>query len=164
MNNEIENGLQERNSGTMSSRKSLSLVASLILSGLVAFGSFGATASAASRAQDLRGQKMLSAGSPQSVVAGPARLLHVDFESARTVSLYNVDSRNGGPDACRAGAAAAKRSALRTNVRNALDLDVPAGQTVCLVADGGSVEVAWHAQQAAPIAGGTVGTAYASNR
>jgi hypothetical protein len=161
MNNGIENGLQERNSGTMSSRKSLSLVASVILSGLVAFGSFRATASATPRAQDVRGQTVLNTGSPQVVVAGPARLLHVDFEGARAVSLYSVDSRNGGTDACRAGAAGAKRSALRTNVRNALDLDVPAGQTVCLVADGGSVEVAWHAQQSA---GGTIGTAYASNR
>src|ERR1700690_1164753 len=155
MNNGIENGLQERNSGTMSSRKSLSLVASVILSGLAAFGRFGATASAVPRAKDLRGQTVLNTGTPQSLVAGPARLLHVDFEGARAVSLYSVDSRNGGPDACRAGAAGAKRSALRTNVRNALDLDVPAGQTVCLVTDGGSVEVAWHAQQST---GGTVGT------
>jgi hypothetical protein len=161
MNNGIENGLQERNSGTMSSRKSLSLVASLILSGLVAFGSFGATALAAPRAQDLRGQTVLNAGSPQLVVAGPARLLHVDFESARAVSLFSVESRNGGTDACRVGAAGAKRTALRARVRNALDINVAAGQTVCLVADGGSVEVAWHAQQSA---GGVVGTAYASNR
>ena len=161
MNNEIENGLQERNSGTMSSQKSLSLVASVILSGLVAFGSFGATASAAPRAQDVRGQTVLNAGAPQVVVAGPARLLHVDFEGSRSVSLYSVDSRSGGTDACRVGAPSAKRSALRTNVRNALDLDVPAGQTVCLAADGGSVEVAWHAQQGA---GGVVGTTYASNR
>jgi hypothetical protein len=118
MNNGIENGLHERNSGTMSSRKSLSLVASVILSGLVAFGSFGAIASAAPRASDLRGQKVLSAGVPQELVEGPARLLHVGFEGAQAVSLYSVDSRNGGSDACRSGAASAKRTPLRARVRN----------------------------------------------
>ena len=136
----------------MSSRKKLSLVASVVLSGMVAFGSFGATASASPRrAPDVRGDTMLSAAAPQLVVAGPARLLHVDVEGARGVSLYSVDSASGGSQACRAGAASAKR-ALRTNATNELDLDVAAGQTVCLVADGGSVEVAWHAQQVAPLA------------
>jgi len=131
----------------MSSRKSLSLVASVILSGLVAFGSFGASASAASRrAPDVRGQTVLTTAAPQLVVAGPARLLHVDVEGARAVSLYSVSSTKGGPEACRAGAATPKR-ALRMNASNELDLDVVAGQTVCLSADGGSVQVAWHAQQ-----------------
>ncbi len=130
----------------MSSRKSLSLVASVILSGLVAFGSFGASASAAHRAPDVRGQTVLTTAAPQLVVAGPARLLHVDVEGARAVSLYSVDSTKGGPEACRNGAASAKR-ALRMNASNELDLDVVAGQTVCLSADGGSVQVAWHAQQ-----------------
>ena len=161
MNNGIENGLHERNFGTMSSRKSLSLVASVILSGLVAFGSFGASASAGSRrGPDLRGQTMLTAAAPQQVVAGPARLLHVDVEGARVVSLYSVASGGGGVDACRVGASAAKR-ALRTNASNELDLDVAAGQTVCVSADAGSVQVAWHAQQPA---GGTFGTLQASNR
>ncbi len=149
----------------MSSRKSLSLVASVILSGLVAFGSFGTAASAAARgAGDVRTQTVLSAGAPQSVVAGPARLLHVDFEGGRPVSLYSVDSKSAGPDACRTGLSTAKRSVLRANVRNALDLDVAAGQTVCLVADGGSVQVAWHAQSGS--AGGKVAgeALFASNR
>ena len=144
MNNGIDNGLQERDSGTMSSRKSLSLIAAVILSGIVAFGGGGAVASAAPRGTDVRCQTVLSAGVPQSVVAGPARLLHVDFEGARAVSLFSVDSRGGGADACRTGVATAKRLPLRANMRNALDLDVAAGQTVCLVADGGSVQVAWH--------------------
>jgi hypothetical protein len=159
MRNGIENELHERNSGTMSSRKSLSLVASVILSGIVAFGSFGASASAGSRrAPDVRGQTVLTAAAPQLVVAGPARLLHVDVEGARAVSLYSVASGNGGADACRGGASAAKR-ALRTNASNELNLDVAAGQTVCLSADGGSVQVAWHAQQP-----GTLETLRASNR
>ncbi len=128
----------------MSSRKSLSLIAAVILSGIVAFGGGGAVASAAPRGTDVRCQTVLSAGVPQSVVAGPARLLHVDFEGARAVSLFSVDSRGGGADACRTGVATAKRLPLRANMRNALDLDVAAGQTVCLVADGGSVQVAWH--------------------
>lgn len=133
----------------MSSGKSLSLVASVILSGLVAFGSFGATAAAASqRGSDVRGQTVLTAAAPQQVVAGPARLLHVDVEGKRAVSFYSVDSRNGGPEACRAGSPSAKRSALRTNASNQLDLDVAAGRTVCLVATEGPVQVAWHAQQA----------------
>jgi hypothetical protein len=165
MNNGIENELQERSSGTMSSRKKVSLVASVVLSGIVALGSFGATASASPRISDVRAQTVLNAGSPRLVVAGPARLLHVDFEGSRSVSLFSVDSRNGGPDACRTGAPTAKRL-LHSNVRNALDLDVASGQTVCLVADGSSVQVAWHAQQAAPSVGGTAGTQplYASNR
>jgi hypothetical protein len=160
MNNGIKNGLHERTFGTMSSNKSRSLVASVILSGLVAFGSFGASASAGSRrGPDLRGQTVLTAAAPQPVVAGPARLIHVDVEGARVVSLYSVASGNGGVDACRAGASAGKR-ALRTNASNELDLDVVAGQTVCLSAAGGSVQVAWHAQQPA----GTLGILQASNR
>jgi hypothetical protein len=150
----------------MSSRKKLSLVASVVLSGIVAFGSFGAVASASPRrAPDVRGETMLSAAAPQLVVAGPARLLHVDVEGARGgVSLYSVDSASGGSEACRAGAASAKR-ALRTNATNELDLDVAAGQTVCLVADGGSVEVAWHAQQVAPLAATfALGTLHPSSR
>jgi hypothetical protein len=148
----------EKELGAMSTRtrKPLSFFTSAVLSGIVAFGGAGAAASATSRAADVRGQAVLNAGAPQFVVAGPAHLLHVDFEGERAVSLYSVDSWNGGADACRAGAPAARRLALRTNVRNALDLDVPPGRTICLVAEDGSVQVAWHAQ-ATPLAGGTSG-------
>jgi hypothetical protein len=142
-NNGIKNGLQERKSGTMSSRKPLSLVVSLILSGIVACG--GASASTAPRVSEVRSLTVIKAGAPQVLVEGPARLLHVEFESAKMVSLYSVASN--GPDACRAGAADAKRTVLHTNIRNALNLNVPAGQTVCLVANGGSIDVVWHAEK-----------------
>ena len=88
MNNGIENGLQERKSGTISSRKPLPLVVSLILSGILAFG--GASASAEARVSEVRGLTIIKAGAPQALVEGPARLLHVEFESAKTVSLYGA--------------------------------------------------------------------------
>jgi len=56
----------------------------------------------------------------------------------------------GQTEACRAAAPSAKRSGLRTNASNELDLDVAAGQTVCLVTTEGSAHVAWHAQQTGP--------------
>jgi hypothetical protein len=139
-------------------RKPVSLVVSLSLSGIVAFG--GASASAAPRVSEVRGLTVIKAGVPQVLVEGPARLLHVDFESAQTVSLYSVASN--GPDACRTGAADAKHTALHPNVRNALSLNVPAGQTVCVVATGDSVDVVWHAEKMTTA--GEARTAYASDR
>jgi hypothetical protein len=127
----------------MSSRKLRSLVVSLVLPGIVAFA--GGSASAAPRVSEVRGLTVIKAGAPQVLVEGPARLLHVEFESAKTVSLYSVASN--GPDACRTGAADAKRTVPHTNVRNALNLSVPAGQTVCVVANGGSVDLVWHAEE-----------------
>ena len=158
MNNGIENGLEERTSGTMSSPKQLSLVVSLVLSGIVASGD--ASASSAPRVSEVRGLTVIKAGAPQVLVEGPARLLHVEFESADVVSLYSVASN--GPDACRTDAADAKRTVLHPNVRNALNLNVPAGQTVCLVANGGSVDVVWHADKMTTA--GEARTTYASDQ
>jgi hypothetical protein len=140
------------------SRKPLSLVVSSILFGIVAFN--GASASAAAPVSEVRGLTVIKAGVPQVLVEGPARLLHIDFDSAKTVSLYSVAS--GGPDACRTRAAGAKRTVLQANVRNALSLDVPAGQTVCVVANAGSVDVVWHAEKMTTA--GEARTAYASDR
>jgi hypothetical protein len=158
MNNGIGNGLQERKSGNMSSGKPLSLVVSLILSGIVAVG--GAAASAAPSVSEVRSLKVIKAGAPQVLVEGPARLLHVEFDSAKTVSLYSIASN--GPDACRAGAADAKRTVLHTNARNTLNLNVPAGRTLCVMANGGSVDVLWHAEKMTTT--GEARTVYASGQ
>jgi hypothetical protein len=156
-----------RELGAMSARtrKPLLFFTSVMLFGMVAVGGASSVASATPRGPDVRGQAVLNVGAPQLLVEGPARLLHVDFEGARAVSLYSVDSWNVGADACRAGAPAAKRLGLHTNVRNALDLDVPPGRAMCLVAEDGSVQVAWHAQ-ATPLPGGRAGkeVLHASNR
>ncbi|HTB57633.1 MAG TPA: hypothetical protein VLC06_07145 [Polyangia bacterium] len=142
----------------MSSRKQLSLVVSLILSGIVASG--GASVSAAPRVGEVRGVTVIKAGAPQVLVEGPARLLHVEFESPEMVSLYRVASN--GPDACRTDRADAKRTMLHSNVRNTLNLNVPAGQTVCVAANANSVDVVWHADKMTTAA--EARTTYASDR
>ena len=98
------------------------------------------------------------------VVAGPARLLHVDVHGERAFTIYAVARQTGTDADCLAAAATPAISVARANRRRPLDLDVPAGQVICLAnaadATGGrGAEVSWHARRGAP----DQGVLYADN-
>jgi len=105
------------------------------------------------RGNDVRSMARMTAGTgPRVVVAGPARLLHVDVHGDRSFTLYNVARQTGTDADCLAAAAAPAISVARANRRRPLDLDVPAGQVVCLANaadanDRHSAEVSWHARR-----------------
>ena len=97
---------------------------------------------------------MDAATAPRVVVAGPARLLHVDVHGDRAFTIYNVARQTGTDADCLATASAPAISVARANRRRPLDIDVPAGQLVCLANapdtnDHRSAEVSWHARRGA---------------
>ena len=111
-------------------------------------------------AADQRNEAAVADQTPRLVVAGPARLLHLDLAGAGNASVYRVAVSPGsdGGAACRVGRPIA-RVVLARNRTNRLNLDVLAGQAACVVADNDNrrkqgVEVAWHVQGPAPFTGG----------
>ena len=146
-----------------------------ILAGLAAMaaaammsGGCGVTSAAGhshGRGNDVRSTAhMTAATGPKVVVAGPARLLHVDVHGDRGFTIYAVARQTGTDADCRAAAATPATSVARANRRRPLDIDVPAGQVVCLANgsnadDRHSTEVSWHARLGAP----EPGVLYADN-
>ena len=137
-----------------------------ILAGLAAVaaaavmgGGCGVTSAAGhshGRGNDVRSTAQMSATTgPRVVVAGPARLLHVDVHGDRAFTIYAVARQTGTDADCLAAAATPAISVARANRRRPLDIDVPAGRVVCLAngSDAGgrqSAEVSWHARRGAP--------------
>jgi hypothetical protein len=108
--------------------------------------------------------RMNATTGPKVVVAGPARLLHVDVHGERAFTIYAVARQTGTDADCLAAAATPAISVARASRRRPLDLDVPAGQVICLAnaadATGGrGAEVSWHARRGAP----DQGVLYADN-
>ena len=122
-------------------------------------GVTGAAGHSHGRGNDVRSiARMSAATGPKVVVAGPARLLHVDVHGERAFTIYAVARQTGTDADCRAAAAAPAISVARANRRRPLDLDVSAGQVICLgnAADAAgerAAEVSWHARRGAPEAG-----------
>lgn len=117
------------------------------------------------RGNDVRSMARMNATTgPKVVVAGPARLLHVDVHGERAFTIYAVARQTGNDADCLAAAAAPAISVARANRRRPLDMDVPAGQVICLAnaadaTDGRGAEVSWHARRGAP----EPGVLYADN-
>jgi hypothetical protein len=80
---------------------------------------------------DVRLSIPMRADSPRLVVVGPARLLHVDVDGHGLVSLYGVRAETGLERDC-VGAALPGPLTLVPDENNQLNLDVPAGQAICL--------------------------------
>jgi hypothetical protein len=80
---------------------------------------------------DVRMSIPMRADSPRLVVVGPARLLHVDVQGHGVVSLYAVRAETGLERDCD-GAPLPKAITLIPDETNRLDLDVPAGQAICM--------------------------------
>ena len=122
-------------------------------------GVTGAAGHSHGRGNDVRSMARMNATTgPKVIVAGPARLLHVDVHGERAFAIYAVARQTGTDADCRGAAAAPAVSVARANRRRPLDIDVPAGQVACLAngpdaADGHGAEVSWHARRGAPAAG-----------
>jgi len=107
------------------------------------------------QASDVRVATRLEGATPKMIVAGPARLLHVDVHGRQALSLYSVKRAAEGSFSCAAVASSDARP-LRRGASNALNLVVPADEAVCLANGSGisrDTEVAWHARrgQDAPV-------------
>jgi len=103
------------------------------------------------RAAEVRVATRLEAGSPKMIVAGPARLLHVDVRGRQAVNLYSVKRAADGSFNC-ADPARTQGAPLRHGASNELDLVVPADEAVCLASQAGALhqaEVSWHARRGA---------------
>jgi hypothetical protein len=121
-------------------------------------GGCGATSGAGhahGRGNDVRSTARMNATTgPRVVVAGPARLLHVDVHGDRAFMIYAVARQTGADADCLAAAAAPVISVARADRRRPLDIDVLAGQAVCLANGPGAddrdgTEVSWHARRGA---------------
>ena len=116
-------------------------------------GGLGALLSAgcATAAGELRGSVAMRADGPREAFAGPAHLLHVDYDGRGTIELYTVVRRAGTEADC-AGPALV-RVRLHGSRSNPVDAEVGAGETVCLVQVGAPpaasanrpLRVSWHA-------------------
>ena len=112
----------------------------------------GCTTTGMQRAVDVRVATTLQGGSPQLVVSGPARVLHVDVRGRQDVSMYSVKRGADGSISC----AAEIRTDVRTLERaasNELNLVVGEDEGVCLANAAGEgaprADVSWHARRGA---------------
>src|SRR5437764_1295122 len=121
-------------------------VASAVAAALMASGC--AVGGAINNAE-VRVATRLEGASPKMIVAGPARLLHVDVHGRQALSLYSVKRATDGSFSCAAVASSAALP-LRQGATNELNLVVPDDEAVCL-ANGSGVardsDVAWHARR-----------------
>lgn len=134
------------------------LAAIAVAAAAMTSGGCGVTSAAGhshGRGNDVRSMaRMNAATGPKAVVAGPARLLHVDVHGERAFTIYAVARQTGTDADCLAAAAAPAISVAPASRRRPLDLDVPTGRVICLAnaadASGGrSAEVSWHARRGA---------------
>ena len=121
-------------------------VASAVAAALMASG---CAVGGGMQAAEVRTATKLEGASPKMIVAGPARLLHVDVHGRQELSLYRVKRAADGSFSCAAVASSDARP-LRHGASNQLNLVVPADEAVCLANGSGIVrdtEVAWHARR-----------------
>jgi hypothetical protein len=122
---------------------------SLWVTGGLAFGMSGC-GTLAPRA-DYRGSVARVAAEPRPLLAGPARLLHVNADRGTPFTLYRIPSGPDKPADCRGG-----RRDLVVDLTQGSVL-VGKNETICVAAQG-IAQVSWHAK---PVAG-DLGTQQAS--
>ena len=119
----------------------------------VASGCGVAGAAGMQRAAEVRGATTLAVGSPQVIVCGPARLLHVNVRGRQALSIYSVKRDANGAVNCadkvRSGA-----FLLRQGASNELNLEVLYDEAICLANAAGEAapddaDVSWHARRGA---------------
>ena len=128
-------------------------VACAVAAAFVASGCGVAGASGMQRAAEVRGATRLAGGSPQPIVSGPARLLHVNVRGGRALSIYSVKRDAGGAVNC-AGKGRSGAFPLRRGASNELNLEVSPDEVICLAtaagdAAQGDADVSWHARRGA---------------
>ena len=89
---------------------------------------------------DMRGNTALAGSEPALLLAGPARLLHVNADRHAGVTLYRVARRDGTATDCRG----VRREAVLDWDRES-DLLVRKDETIC-VAAAGRTQLSWHAR------------------
>jgi hypothetical protein len=104
------------------------------------------------RAAEVRVATTLEAGSSKLMVAGPARLLHVDVRGHQEVNVYSVKRGADGSVNCAGTARSALRS-LQQSASNELNLKVGQDEGICLANEAGDTapraDVSWHARRGA---------------
>jgi hypothetical protein len=112
----------------------------------------GCTTTGLQRAVDVRVATTLLGGSPQLVVSGPARVLHVDVRGRQDVRMYSVRRGADGSVNCAAEVRADVR-ALERAASNELNLLVGEDEGVCVANAAGDgaprADVSWHARRSA---------------
>ena len=97
---------------------------------------------------DVHASAHIAGNSARVLVSGPARLLHVDVDGRDDLALYSV-ARKDGTDADCATTAAVEKKRLRAGETNLVNLDIAAGETICIapVATTRIASVMWHARR-----------------
>jgi hypothetical protein len=114
-------------------------------------GCAGVSGSVRSATFDVRGSALVSDPEPQMLIEGPVRLLHVDLDRTRDVTLFRVPRRPGSGVDCRQQAVAIAANELARAGTSHLDLDVAADQAVCFAVGpeprgSRKVLLSWHAR------------------
>jgi hypothetical protein len=100
---------------------------------------------------DYRGSAARVAAEPRPLLAGPARLLHVNADRQTPFTLYRIRTEPGKPADC----GGARRAVVVDLARG--PLVVGKNETICVAAQG-VAQVSWHAK---PVTG-DLGTQHAS--
>jgi len=129
----------------------LGAVISAVAAVLMASGCNVTGVSNLQRGAEVRVATTLEAGSPKMVVTGPARLLHVNVQGHKAVSVYSVKRDATGAVNC-AATTRSDRQPLRQMASTELNLQVKDDEAVCMAhdaTDAGRADVSWHARRGA---------------
>ena len=90
----------------------------------------------------------IAGNSARVLVSGPAKLWHIYVDGRDDLALFSV-ARKDGTDADCATRAAVEKKRLRAGAPNLVNLDVAAGETICIapVASTRIAAVMWHARR-----------------
>ena len=100
------------------------------------------------RGRDLHASARIAGDATRVLVAGPALLMHVDVDGRDDLSLYAV-RRSAGTEADCGAARIGEPRRLRPGVPNQVNIEVPAGQSICVGAapNARTAAVMWHARR-----------------
>lgn len=97
---------------------------------------------------DVHASARIAGNNARALVSGPVWLLHVNVDGRDDLALYAVASKDGTDADCAAGANVEKKR-LQAGVSNLVNLDVAAGETICIApaASTRTASVMWHARR-----------------
>jgi len=105
---------------------------------------------------DVHATARIAGDGARVLVSGPAWLLHVNVEGRDDLALFAVARKDGTDADCAGARQTVEKRRLRTGVPNLVNLNVAAGETICVAAAGTrTASVMWHARRlaTAPVAG-----------
>jgi hypothetical protein len=103
---------------------------------------------------DVHASARIAGDSARVLVSGPASLLHIDVDGRADLALYSVARKSGTDADCAAGTGVEKKH-LRPRMQNVMNLDVGAGETICVASAASSqtASVTWHVRRLDAAAG-----------